>query len=121
MRPAVPINPVWSSASFLLYLGGLVVLVALGALLGARQDEHGDALFVLLSALVLAAVAVAANALLARDREIAAGIFAVITVAALGVFAGALLEWIGLLDTDPDGFDSCSWPPRPGGCCSPTH
>ena len=46
--PAVRVP--WSSASFLVYLGGLTILVATLTLLSIQADEHGAAGLVLWSA-----------------------------------------------------------------------
>ena len=100
-----PIKPLWTSASFLLYFGAFIVLFAVVALLGVLADEHGDALFVLFSAVVLAAVGALAYFYRRQDRPIAAGLFATITAVVFGVFVGALLDLIGLFDLDTDGFD----------------
>lgn len=105
MPPDGPITPRWTSASFVLYFGAFIVLFALGGLLAVLADEHGDALFVLLSAVVLAAAGGLAYFFRGRDEPIAAGLFATITTVVFGVFFGALLDLIGLLDVGTDGFD----------------
>jgi hypothetical protein len=99
-----PIKPVWTSASFLLYFGGFLVLGAVMWLLGVLEDDHGAALFSLLAAVVLGMAGAAAYALRARDRDVAAGIFAVITAVVFGVFLASLLDLVGLLDED-GGFN----------------
>jgi uncharacterized membrane protein YdjX (TVP38/TMEM64 family) len=100
-----PIKPRWTSATFVLYFGAFIVLFALVALLGVLAEEHGDALFVVLSAVILAGTAGLAWFLRARESPLAAGLFATITAVVFGVFFGSLLQLIGLLDTDTDGFD----------------
>jgi hypothetical protein len=91
-------KPTWSSASFLLYSGGLTVLGgALGGL-GYLAHQYGDGAFVLWSLLVLAVLYGIAHAYRRRDRWIAAGIFAFASVVAWAVFVGALWAWFGWLD-----------------------
>lgn len=54
----------WSSASFLVYLGGLTILGAVGSLLQAEARQHGSAGLVgwaLLVFLVVTALALAAR------------------------------------------------------------
>jgi hypothetical protein len=103
--PEGPIKPRWTSASFVLYFGAFIVLFALVALFAVLAEEHGDAVFVLLSAVVLVAAGGLAWFFQAQERRITAGLFATITAVVFGVFFGALLELIGLLDFDDDGFD----------------
>lgn len=105
MPPEGPIKPRWTSASFVLYFGAFIVLFALVALLAVLAQEHGDAVFVLLSAVVLVAAGGLAWFFQGQARPIAAGLFATITAVVFGVFFGALLDLIGLLDLDDDGFD----------------
>jgi hypothetical protein len=91
----------WSSASFLLYAGGVVILISMIALLIVLGDDYGDAAFVGWSALVLAVLAGLAFGARVAGRRIAAGLFALSTVIALAVFVGALEAWFGWLeDTD---------------------
>ena len=85
----------WSSASFLVYLGGLTILFAMAALLGIASDEHGAGGFVFWSMIVFAVLS--ALALLARrtGHLVTAGVLALSAVAGLVVFLGALLDWFG--------------------------
>ena len=62
----MPLRASWSSASFLLYAGGIVILIATGVLLGALGGEYGDAAFAgwsILVFVVLGDLAVAARRL----------------------------------------------------------
>ena len=52
----------WSSASFLVYLGGLTILFATATLLSFQADSHGSAGLVLWAFLIFAAVCFAAFA-----------------------------------------------------------
>jgi hypothetical protein len=91
----------WSSASFLAYLGGVLILVSLLTLLGVQAEEHGSAGLVFWALVVLVVVTVLAFAALASGHRVTAGLFALSVVAALLVFLGALLEWFGWL-AEPD-------------------
>jgi hypothetical protein len=97
----------WSSASFLLYAGGLTILVAVLALLGTLSEDYEDAAFAGWSALVFAGLGLLAAALRARNEPVAAGLFAVSAVVAFGVLVGSIESWLGwLADTDSpfEGF-----------------
>lgn len=87
----------WTSASFLLYAGGLTIFVATLTLLGTLGNNYGNAAFVGWSALVLAVVGDLAIAFRVVRRPLAAGLFALSAVVALAVFVGALEEWAGWL------------------------
>jgi hypothetical protein len=103
-----PVNAVrvpWSSASFLVYLGGLTILFATFLLLNVQSEDHGAGGFVLWALLIL--VALAALAFLARrhGRLVTAGVLALSVVAAFVVFLGALFDWFGwLASIDNPGF-----------------
>jgi hypothetical protein len=87
----------WTSASFLLYAGGITIVVATGGLLGILGGEYSNAAFVGWSALVLVTLAVLAFGARAAGRPRAAGLFAVSAVISFAVFVGALEEWFGWL------------------------
>jgi hypothetical protein len=102
----------WSSASFLAYLGGLTILVAVGSLLEVESGQHGAGGFVGWALLIF--VVVTALALLARTsgHRVTAGLLALTSVTAAVTFLGALLDWLGWLDTDldsPFGGTRASW------------
>jgi hypothetical protein len=92
---AALVQPRWTSASFLLYAGGIVVLVAAAQALGVLAQDYGDAAFAGWAALIFVLLAAFAVAFHGSGRWIAAGVFAVSTVIAWGVFVGALEEWFG--------------------------
>ena len=73
----------WSSASFLVYLGGLTILAAVGSLLAVQAGEYGPAAFVGWAILIF--VLVSALALLARKHghRITAGMLALSAVASV--------------------------------------
>ena len=91
----------WSSASFLAYLGGVLIVFSLLTLLGVQAEEHGSAGLVFWALVVLVIVSVLAFAARATGHRVTAGLLALSVVAALVVFLGGLLEWFGWL-ADPD-------------------
>jgi hypothetical protein len=100
-------KPVWTSASFLVYTGGLAVLLGgLFALayLATGYGRGGIAGWALLILVVLYAIA---HAFRLRGRQIAAGIFAFASVIAWGVFLGYLFSWWGWLGNE--SFKHWSW------------
>src|SRR6476660_195480 len=87
----------WSNASFLAYLGGLTILVAVLALLSIEAAENGAGGLVGWSAFVLAILTVLAFLSKRNGRSVTAGLYALSAVAAFVVFFGALLQWFGWL------------------------
>lgn len=85
----------WTSASFLLYAGGVAIAFALLGLLGVLGADYGKAAFVGWALLVFAVVAAYAEGLRRVGRPVAAGLFAVNAVIAFVVFVGALENWFG--------------------------
>lgn len=94
----------WTSASFLLYLGGLTILFASVWLLTILSDDYSEAAFTGWSALVLALLTAGAFAFRRVDQPLAAGLFAVSAVVALTVFLGALEDWLGWLPDNDEGL-----------------
>jgi hypothetical protein len=87
----------WSSASFLVYAGGLTILAATLTLLSTTADEHGAGGFVwwsLLVFLVLAALAFGASW---TGHLVTAGVLALSAVASFVIVLGAMLDWFGWL------------------------
>jgi hypothetical protein len=93
------VKPIWTSASFLVYTGGLIVLLSAVATLVYLSVLYGSAAQVGWGFLVLVVLYVIAHALRLRDRPIAAGIFALASVIAWGAFVVLLFTWFGW-----DGF-----------------
>jgi hypothetical protein len=87
----------WSSASVLVYFGGLTVFASGLVLVAIESGEHGDAGFVLWAAIVLAAFLACAEGLRRTGHAVAAGLFAFNSVWASVVFVGALENWFGWL------------------------
>jgi len=92
----------WSSASFLHYVGALIVLVAAIGLLSSLSDDYGKAAFVGWSLLVLFVVAALAAGYERAGLRIVAGLFGFITLAVFIVFVGAFEVWIHLLGADDE-------------------
>jgi len=87
----------WSSESFLLYAGGIAILLAVGALLAVLGGDYRAAAFVGWTALVLVTLSALAFGAKAAARPLTAGLFALSAVVALAVLVGALEEWFGWL------------------------
>jgi MFS family permease len=87
----------WSAASFLAYLGGLTILVAMLVFLSVESGENGASGLVGWSALALAVLTLLALASKRKGRLVTAGLYALSVVAAFVVFFGALLDWFGWL------------------------
>jgi hypothetical protein len=87
----------WSSASFLVYLGGFTILAAILAFLGVQSSDHGAGGLVFWALIVFAVFT--ASAWLARlsAHLVTAGALALSAVTTLVVFLGGLLEWFGWL------------------------
>ena len=100
-----PVRVPWSHASFLAYLGGITILVAMLAFLSLESGEHGADALTGWSALVLAVLATLAFLAKRNGRFVTAGLYALSAVAAFVVFFGALLAWFGWLpDTNGGVF-----------------
>ena len=90
-------KPLWTTASFLLYAGGLTVLGAALAALGYLSSHYGAAAYAGWAALVLVVLYGLAHAYRRRGRWIASGIFGFASVIAWAAFVGALWSWFGWL------------------------
>jgi hypothetical protein len=88
-------KPIWTSATFLVYTGGLTVLVGGLAALGYLSGRYGSGAKAAWALLILAILYAIAHALRARGRQIAAGIFVFASVIAWGVFIALLFTWWG--------------------------
>jgi hypothetical protein len=92
-----PVRAPWTSSSFLLYAGGIAILLAMLGFLTSLSDDYGHAAFTGWAALVFAVLAFLAFSFRAAGRPIVAGLFSVSTVVAVTVLVGALEEWFGWL------------------------
>jgi hypothetical protein len=91
----------WSSASFLVYLGGLTLFAALGSLLSVQASDYGSGAFVGWALLVFLATSLFALLARVNGHRVTAGLLALSAVAAWVVLLGSLLDWFGwLADTD---------------------
>ncbi len=90
-------KPRWTTASFLVYAGGLTVLSAALAALSYLSGHYGKAAYAGWAALVLVVLYVLAHVYRRRGRWLASGIFAFASVIAWALFVGALWSWFGWL------------------------
>lgn len=104
------IDPIWTSSSFLVYVGGLTVLGGgIGALgyLSTQYSGHGQGTaWTLLILVILYAIA---HALRVRNRPLAAGIFAFASVIVWIIFVAVLFEWWGWTNGSFGNFRHWSW------------
>jgi len=93
------LKPVWTTSSFLIYLGGLTVLGAALTALSYLADNYGDFAYVCWALLVLVVLEAVALGFRRRGFWLTAGIFGFATVLAFGAFVAALWKWFGWLPT----------------------
>jgi len=96
-------KPRWTSASFLIYLGGLLVLVSAYGSIAYLGSFSSSGALVAWALLVLAVLGAVAHGLRRAGRWLAAGIFAFATVAVFGLFVAALWSWFGWLKDTSGG------------------
>lgn len=104
LLPADPVRPHWSSQNALLYIGGLVVLVAISTLLGILGDLHGDGALVGYGAVACVASLGLALGLHEQGQRVAAGVLATLAVVFFTLFVAFLENLIGILDADIEDF-----------------
>lgn len=103
------IKPIWTTASFLVYLGGLTVLLGgIFALVYLWIEYHGGGARTAWALLILVVLLFIALALRVAERWLAAGIFAFVTVIAWGLFVGSAWHWFGWLDSWGSAFGGWS-------------
>jgi hypothetical protein len=100
-------KPVWTSSSFLLYTGGLTVLLGGLLALGYLATGYGSGAIAGWALLILVVLYAIAHAFRVRERRIAAGIFAFASVIAWGAFLVFLFRWWGWLGHE--SFKHWSW------------
>ena len=104
------IKPIWTSASFLVYTGGLTVLGGgIGALFYLSTQYPGDGQGTAWTLLILVVLYAIAHALRLRGRPIAAGIFAFASVIAWIIFVAVLFSWWGWTNGAFNDFGRWSW------------
>jgi hypothetical protein len=96
------VRAAWSSASFLLYAGGLTLLFAVVWLLVTLGDDYREAAFAGWSALVFLILAAGALAARRAEQNLVAGLLALSAVVAFTAFVGALEDWFGWLPDEED-------------------
>jgi hypothetical protein len=87
----------WTSASFLLYAGALLAVVASVFWLGIISNDHSAGAFAGWAALFWGVAAAIALGLRARGRRLAAGLAAFVELVFWGVMIGAFFAWWGWL------------------------
>ena len=93
------IKPVWTSASFLVYTGGLTVLLGGLAAIGYLSAQYsGGGARTAWAFLILFVLWLIAEAFRRVGRWLAAGIFAFTSVLAWGYFVGSAWDWFGWLN-----------------------
>jgi MFS family permease len=103
-------KPTWTTASFLLYTGGLTVLVAAIGSLAYLSVYYGKGALVAWALLPLVVLIAVAFALRRRGRWIAAGVFAFSWVAVWAGFLGILFTWWGWnIDAGNSAFAGWHW------------
>jgi hypothetical protein len=93
------LKPVWTTSSFLIYLGGLIVLGSALVALSYLAGQYGDFAYVCWTLLVLVVLKAIALAARRRGLWLTGGIFGFATVLAFAAFVAALWKWFGWLPT----------------------
>jgi hypothetical protein len=91
-------KPRWTTASYLVYAGGLTVLFAALGALAYLSSQYGAAAYAGWAALILVVLSGIGIALKRRGRWTAAGIFGFASLIAWVAFVAALYTWFGWLD-----------------------
>jgi hypothetical protein len=104
-------KPTWTSASFLLYVGGLTVLISASASLGYLATQYGKGALTAWALLLLAVLFAVALTLRRHGAWIAGGVFAFATVAMWAAFLGILFTWWGWNSNSGsnNAFDGWNW------------
>jgi hypothetical protein len=102
------IKPIWTSATFLVYAGGLTVLIGGLAALGYLGSQYGKGAETGWALLILVILYGVAHALRLGARPIAAGIFAFVSVIAWGAVVILAFEWWGWNGVNA-GLSHWSW------------
>jgi hypothetical protein len=94
----------WTGSSFLLYAGGIAILLAMAGFLTSLSDDYGNAAFTGWAVVVFSILATLAFGSRRAGRPLVAGLFAVSAVVALAVVVGAFEAWFGWLADDNSVF-----------------
>jgi hypothetical protein len=104
------IDPIWTTATFLVYVGGLTVFGGgLGALAYLSTQFPGDGQKTAWALLILVILYAVAHALRVLGRPIAAGIFAFVSVLAWAFLVGQAFTWWGWTNGSFNAFHRWSW------------
>ena len=104
------LKPVWTTSSFIVYVGAFTVLGAAVGALSYLSSNYGDAAFVGWALLPLAVLWVVAHAYRQQGEWLAAGLFIVVDMVAWIIFLAAIEAWFGWLpDTGRGPFDGWHW------------
>jgi hypothetical protein len=99
-----PVRAPWASSSFLLYAGGIAILLAMVGFLTSLSGDYGSSAFTGWAVLVFFVLATLAFGSRRAGRPLVAGLFAVSAVVALAVVVGAFEAWFGWLTDDDSLF-----------------
>ncbi len=103
------IKPIWKTSSFLVYTGGLTVLLGGGFAVTYLSIEYsGGGARTAWALLILVVLWVIAEALRRAGTWVAAGIFAFTAVIAWGYFVGSAWHWFGWLNGWNSAFQGWS-------------
>jgi hypothetical protein len=103
------IKPIWTTASFLVYTGGLTVLLGgLLALVYLWVEYPGGGARTAWALLIFVLLLFVAGALRVVGRRLAAGIFAFASVIAWSFFVGSAWHWFGWLSNWDHAFQGWS-------------
>ena len=91
------LKPVWKTSSFLVYLGGLTVLIGGISAIGYLSTQYGGGARTAWAFLIFFVLLFLAGVLWRVGTWAAAGIFAFATVIAWGFFVGSAWSWFGWL------------------------
>jgi hypothetical protein len=103
------LKPRWTSASFLIYLGAFTVLAAAGGAYAYLSTQYGDGAFVGWTLLMLVVLAAIGLGFRRGGAWIAGGLFAWLTVVAVGSFVGAVFTWWGWHTAARTPFGGWHW------------
>jgi hypothetical protein len=102
------IKPIWTSATFLVYTGGLTVLLGGLAALSYLSSRYGGGAKTGWALLILVILYAVAHGLRLRGRQVAAGIFAFASVIAWAALVILAFEWWGWNGVNA-GLSHWSW------------
>lgn len=93
------VKPRWGTASYLVYAGAFAVLGSAASSVSYLAGHYGAGGLAVWTLLIFAVLLAVAQTLRRQGRDLAAGVFAFVSVDAFGLLVGALWSWWGWLDT----------------------